>query len=105
MLDARRAQRDQRVEKHATSWYEQQDAITIAQAAIEAARERQVQVVGGLLDAEDMSIEDAAALLDVDASQVRTLRKQYRATRQAAPVAASCSGQDENVLQPGTAVA
>ncbi|MBO1756860.1 hypothetical protein [Allobranchiibius sp. CTAmp26] len=105
MLDAHRAQRDQRIEKHATSWYEQQDAIAIANAAIEAARERQVQAVGALLDAEDMSIEDAAALLDVDTSQVRTLRKHYRATQEAAPGAANSSGEDEDVLQPRTAVA
>ena len=80
ILDARRAQRDQRVEKQATGWYEQDDAIAVAHAAIAAAQDRKVQVVGALLDAEGMSIEDAAALLDVDAAQVRALRKQFRAT-------------------------
>lgn len=107
MLDAHRAQRDQRVEKQATSWYEQDDAIAAAQAAMDAAQDRKVQVVGALLDAEGMSIEDAAALLDVDVALVRALRKQFRATTRSVTAAAAAtpsSGVDQ-VGTPGSAVA
>ena len=78
-LDAQRAQRDKRIEDQAVTWYGLVDQISDAQAAIATARAAQAAVVGALTG-EDVTVDQAAALLGIDAGEVRALRKEHRAT-------------------------
>lgn len=91
-LDADRKARDKRVEEQATEWYQLEDTIAQAQAAVEEARAQQASVVVALGE-ENVSVDDAAELLGIEPGEVRALRKQHRnATSGQAPATLPAGG-------------
>lgn len=106
-LDADRAARDKRIEEQATEWYRLDDTIEQAQATITDARTQQAEVVGKLGD-EDVTVDDAAALLGIEPAEVRALRKQHRKAakdQQPAPTVVTADTRVDRDPEPAEPVA
>lgn len=76
-LAAERAQRDARIAACAEAWFKADDTITAAQDQLARAQDAQARAVGDLA-AENVSVDDTAILLGLDARDVRALRKRAK---------------------------
>ena len=76
-LAAARAQRDARIAACAEAWFKADDTIAAAQRQLADAQDAQARAVGELA-AENVSVDDTAVLLGLDAREVRALRKRAK---------------------------
>ena len=89
-LAAERAQRDARIAACAEEWFKADDTITAAQRQLADAQDAQARAVGDLA-AENVSVDDTAVLLGLDARDVRALRKR---AKELAPTPDDATGDD-----------
>lgn len=87
-LAAERVARDKRIEEHATGWYQLVDKAASIEEQLRVVRAEQAELIGAL-GADDVNVEETAALLDVDPAYVRSLRKRHRDALKTAPETAA----------------
>lgn len=82
-LAAARAERDKRIENSVTEWHKAADAITKAQAIIDAAHIEQLGALAAL-ESDEVSVEETGLLLGLDEAAARSGRKAAKRLTQAA---------------------
>lgn len=94
-LAAERAQRDARIAAGAEEWFKADDTITAAQRQLADAQDAQARAVGDLA-AENVSVDDTAVLLGLDARDVRALRKRAKELTPASESTADDAAGDDS---------
>lgn len=94
-LAAERAQRDARIAACAEEWFKADDTITAAQRQLADAQDAQARAVGDLA-AENVSVDDTAVLLGLDARDVRALRKRAKELTPASESTADDAAGDDD---------
>lgn len=91
VLAAERAERDRRIAESAETWFKAADTIEAIQRQLEDARTDQARAVGALAD-ESVSVDETSRMLGLEPSEVRALRKQYKALQADAGTNPSAAG-------------
>lgn len=94
-LAAERAQRDARIAACAEAWFKADDTIAAAQRQLADAQDAQARAVGDLA-AENVSVDDTAVLLGLDAREVRALRKRAKELNPASESPADDAAGDDS---------